>query len=293
MNSFQPSRFSGSGDPWFRIGNAEIGSAALVSLISFIGMLVHSFQPANNKPLTNLLAFNGDKVMSGQIWRMVTYWIPNAPSFFGLLGIILIFLFGNQLESALGRVRMLRFLAILALIPVVALLILSAANISSGDFFGVSIVGSGLFYAFIAYMPNARSFFNIPLWWIGAFFFVVTILSAISTGNTTAFVLEISVVGGALMAARTFGLAPELNWIPDLRGGAPQQGGQARRSKPSRARRKSNLTSVASDPVQDDLADMEIDSLLDQVATDGLDSLTKAQRKRLEEHSKRMRKRKD
>ena len=38
--------------------------------------------------------------------------------------------------------------------------------------------------------------------------------------------------------------------------------------------------------------DMEIDALLDQVAERGLDSLTKDQRKRLEEHSKRLRKRK-
>lgn len=293
MNSFQPSRFGGSGDPWFRIGTFEVGSAAMVSLVSFVGMLVHSFQPANNKPITDLLAFEGDKVTSGQIWRLFTYWIPNAPSFFGLLGIILIFLFGNQLEGALGRVRMVRFLAILMLIPVVALLILHVVGLSDTRFFGVSVIGSGLFYAFIAYMPNARSFFNIPLWWIGAFFFVVTILSAISTGNTAAFVLEVAVVGGALTAARTFGLAPELNWIPDLSGGNTGGGARSTKSRPSRARRKSNLQSVAPDPVHDDLADMEIDSLLDQVANDGLDSLTKAQRKRLEEHSKRMRKRKD
>ena len=64
-----------------------------------------------------------------------------------------------------------------------------------------------------------------------------------------------------------------------------------RESRPSRARRKSNLKSVAPDPVQSDLADMEIDALLDQVANEGLDSLTKAQRKRLEDHSKRLRKR--
>lgn len=293
MHSFQPSRFGGSGDPWFRIGTFDVGSAALVSLISFVGMLLHSFQPANNKALSNLLAFDGEKVLSGQIWRMFTYWIPNAPSFFGLLGIILIFLFGNQLEGALGRIRMLRFLVLLGLIPVVTLLLLHITGVSSTSFFGVSIIGSALFYAFIAYMPHARSFFNIPLWWIGAFFFVVTILGSISTGNTTTFVLEIAVVGGALVAARSFGLAPELDWIPNLAGGGGGDGGGRQRPpRQSRARRKSNLRPV-SNPIEDDLADMEIDALLDQVANEGLDSLSKAQRKRLEEHSKRMRKRND
>lgn len=294
MNSFQPNRFGGSGDPWFRIGTFDVGSAAFLALASFLGMLVYSFEPVD-KPLSTLLAFDTEKVASGQIWRVFTYWIPNAPSFFALISIVLVFLFGNQLESALGRVRMLRFLVILGLIPVVALLILHVTGIARGAFIGVSIIGSGLFYAFIAYMPTARSFFNIPLWWIGAFFFGITILGAISTRDTQAFVLEIAVVGGALITARSFGLAPELEWIPHL-GAGGSHGGSSQRSrpaKPSRARRKSNLQAVAPDPVQDDLADMEIDSLLDQVANEGLDSLTKAQRKRLEEHSKRMRKNKD
>lgn len=291
---FQPSRFGGSGDPWFRIGTFDVGSAAFLSLASFIGMLMYSFEPVD-KPLSNLLNFDTDKVVSGQVWRIFTYWIPNPPSFFALISIVLVFLFGNQLEGALGRVRMLRFLVILGLIPVVALLVLHVTGIDRGAFVGVSIIGSGLFYAFIAYMPTARSFFNIPLWWIGAFFFGITILGAISARNTQAFVLEIAVVGGALVAARSFGLAPELDWIPNLSAGGGASGGapRTRSPKPSRARRKSNLQAVAPDPVQDDLADMEIDSLLDQVANDGLDSLTKAQRKRLEEHSKRMRKRKD
>ncbi len=94
------------------------------------------------------------------------------------------------------------------------------------------------------------------------------------------------------------GLAESAAWIPRIPlpaslGGSPQSGGASRPSRPSRARRKSNLKAVAPDPIQDDLAEMEIDALLDQVANDGLDSLTKAQRNRLEEHSKRMRKRKD
>ena len=292
MHSFQPSRFGGSGDPWFRIGTFDIGSAAFLSLASFIGMLVYAFEPID-KPLARLLAFNTDEILSGQIWRIFTYWIPNEPGFFELISIVLVFLFGNQLEGALGRVRMLRFLIVLGLIPVVTLLILHITGIDRSVFIGVSIIGSGLFYAFIAYMPHARSFFNIPLWWFGAFFFGITILGAISARNTQALVLEVAVVGGALTAARSFGLAPELHWIPDLSGGSSGGSRPTRPARPSRARRKSNLRPVETNPIADDLADMEIDALLDQVATDGLDSLTKAQRQRLEEHSKRMRKRKD
>ena len=60
-----------------------------------------------------------------------------------------------------------------------------------------------------------------------------------------------------------------------------------------RPRDRRQLPTRPTSPPQYPLADMEIDSLLDQVAEQGLDSLTKDQRKRLEEHSKRLRKRRD
>ena len=72
-------------------------------------------------------------------------------------------------------------------------------------------------------------------------------------------------------------------------GSTPRQRPQQQRRRRSRVR--GNLSAVPSPPQPDPLMDMEIDALLDQVAERGLDSLTKDQRKRLEDHSKRLRKR--
>ena len=53
-----------------------------------------------------------------------------------------------------------------------------------------------------------------------------------------------------------------------------------------------HLSSVPPPPtVADQVAQAEIDALLDKVAEQGMDSLTRAERKALEEHSKRLRKR--
>ena len=73
---------------------------------------------------------------------------------------------------------------------------------------------------------------------------------------------------------------------------SPSHPAQPRRR---RSRGRGNLSAVPTPPRQaaaDRSLDMEIDALLDQVAERGLDSLTKEQRKRLEDHSKRLRKRK-
>ena len=68
-----------------------------------------------------------------------------------------------------------------------------------------------------------------------------------------------------------------------------------RRSRPRQARpsrRRSHLSSVPPPPgAADQLAQAEVDALLDKVAETGMDSLTRAERKALEDYSKRLRKR--
>ena len=187
---------------------------------------------------------------------------------------------------------MVTFVALLGLIPAIALLLLDIVGYDLATFFGVSIIGSGLFYAFIAFMPGAQSFFGIPLWWLGAAFFGINVLASIANRDLVSFVLEIVVVGGALILARSFGLAPSLDWIPDARSlGGSSSAPRPTVTKPSRARRKSNLRPVppTAGNTSDTTSDAEMDALLDQVATLGLDSLSKAQRKKLEAYSKRLR----
>ena len=90
---------------------------------------------------------------------------------------------------------------------------------------------------------------------------------------------------------RSLGYAADLHWIPAL----PFSGNARResRQRPKRQGRfkKNHLRAVTE--FRDRHAEKEIDQILDQVAEDGVDSLSKDQRKRLEQHSKELRKRRD
>ena len=165
---------------------------------------------------------------------------------------------------------------------------------------GLRFIELGVLVAFALAFPGAMFFFGIPARFLAIGIVVIEFIQTIVDRNWYGLTFGFLLVATALLATRSFGHAPEDEWIPMIPlpaalGGtaAPKQKKSGPNlSRPSRKRKKGNLSVVSSaSPVQDDLNDMEIDALLDQVANEGLDSLTKDQRKRLEQHSKRLRKR--
>jgi hypothetical protein len=177
---------------------------------------------------------------------------------------------------------MIQFLAILVLTPALAAVLFDLAGISGTPlaFAGASLLSSSIFYAFIAYMPNAPFFFGIPAWILGAVFALVELLALIADRNLALLLLFIVRVGGALVTAKSFGLAAEVPWIPSIpigRGGTKSPGRSPRRGKKS-----APLTVVK----EDQFAALDIDSILDQVSAFGVDSLTSEQKKKLKAYSK-------
>ncbi len=294
----QPSRRFGIGgiqDPWFRIGTLEVGSAGVVSLIVLVGMLIFAFEGPTD-PVTNQLEFVGSGITRGEVWRLFTWFIPNVPSIWTIFSAAIIFFLGTQLEGALGRVGMAKFLLALVLIPSVVALFLYAFGFGSFAMFGGQLVSSGIFYTFVAYMPGAKFFFGIPGWVIAAVFFALEALAHIADRNTAGLLFLFLRVGGVLLAAKAFGLANEVAWIPDLRvlggggaGKAPQQkarGGRSRRRRPG----KDDAATRPMVVVDSSFEEMGIDDILDQISAFGMDSLNAAQRKKLDAYSKGRRK---
>lgn len=315
MRSFSSGSFGRSNDPWFRVGEVGVTTTIALTAMGIFSVLVYTAEgnvrsfsrlfwlvPADGLVLTNGGAVDpGASVAEGGVWRLFTWPLflePRARVFFAIILIAIFYMLGSRVEEVMGRIRYTRFIAFIIVLPGIAVTVLDLGLGITGVAGGLRFPELAVLVAFGLIYPEARFFFGIPAWGMALGIVIIEALQTVADRNWFGLILGLLVVGLATLLVRAMGLAESAAWIPRIPlpaslGGAPQQAGPSRRTKPSRARRKTKLKSVAPDPIQDDLADMEIDSLLDQVANDGLDSLTKAQRKRLEEHSKRMRKNKD
>ena len=158
--------------------------------------------------------------------------------------------------------------------------------------YGLRYVELGVLIAFAAQYPTARFWPGVPAYGIVGVIYGLDILQALSVRSGPQLIMLIAVAATALIGFRSFGYAMT-QWIPKVRlpsvvtGIAPVR----RPRSTKRSIRRRHLKTVTE--IRESSAEREIDKILDQVAESGINSLSKTQRKKLEEHSKKLRKRRD
>lgn len=305
-SGFGAGQFGGGGQPWFRVGNVDFTTTVTLIAANVLWMFVYAAEGPSHELTRRLLLVPdesalGPGVFGGEIWRLVTWPLVAEPSFWTIIGLVFFYIFGGQVEALMGRRSYFAYVLSLMLIPAIVVTAFAGVFDFNGAASGIDIVQFGVLIAFVAQYPTARFFFGIPAPVLIGVFLALRYLNILAERDAFEFVLVTTSIAVAAIVFKSLGFAGEVPWIPAVplpaamtgQARAPQQ----RQPKPSRNRRRGrsaggHLSSVPT-PAVDPLADMEIDALLDQVAEHGLDSLTKEQRKRLEEHSKRLRKRRD
>lgn len=290
----------GATDPWFRIGEVDIGSAAFLALLCAVSVLVYGVGDAGKRLLLRF-ALIPDDVWSGQVWRLVTWPLANGFDqrlLWTAVAIALLWYFGSRLEEQIGRVRMTVLLGALILLPgiVGALLDLPQA--------GVRSVEVAVLLIFIAEYPTIRFFFGIPAWVLGLVYVVTDLLqvSADGTGDQLLFYLTSLVI--AALAARAVGMLSAYPWIPQVplpdaltgtRSSGPRRSARGKiRGKGAGKQRVVEGPWAAPPPANRPTPDTaaaqaELDGLLDKISSGGLDSLSADEKRRLNELSKRLR----
>lgn len=275
--SIQPLGGPDRHDPWFRIGTVDIGSAALVALLAVAGMLAYAIAPSGSL----VLALDSYSVLHGQVWRLVTWPVPNIPSLWVAISIAMLWYFGMQLERTVGRFRFLFFLVSTTIaLGLIAIVLQAVLFGSTAILLGVTQLSLFVFLTFIAENPHARFFFNIPAWVIGAVYVGITILSFMAGRDglgLMVFLLGLVVVA---LLAKAIGLLDDVEWLPTLRG--PKRRPKA--AKPARQpRRRSGGGSVVAGPwtTPADKDQAEFDALLDKINESGMASLSEREVRRL------------
>lgn len=280
--------------PWFRIGNVDITTTVLVAALCVASMVVWAIDASLLEPFV----LNADKVRRGQVWRLVTWPLVNTPeSIWSILTIAIFWYFGRELEGLLGRNRFAWFLVITTVVPAIV------ASLVDVDVWGLEFLQLAVLLVFIAEYPQARFFFNIPAWVIGAVIVALQVLVLVGNRDGSGLIFLTVLLATAVLVARSLGLASTLAWIPQIPlpafvSGARSSGPRRSASGKVRGGKQRGRTVVegpwAAPPSPAPRPDAaaaqaELDELLDKISASGLDSLTPDEKRRLNELSKRLR----
>jgi hypothetical protein len=310
-----------AGDAWFRIGNFDVTTSALIPFVGAVSMLVYGI----DQSLFRLLEFESLLVTDGQLWRLVTWPIPNPPDIFVVLGLFLFYLWGTQIERILGRIKFLVFVALLTVVPAVLFSLVQIVFNITGSIrqqfllFGTSLVGGvrlleiGLLVVVAISSPHMKFFFGIPARVMAAVFVAIDLLRFLGDRLWGPLWFEVAVIVVAVLLMKPFGLGEHVpRWVPAVpipglaKVGATR--GPKRATTARSATRRTSKGAVVTGPwgergtgTATDAAPSatraglnrndreEVDRLLDKIAASGMGSLSAAERQQLEEASKRLR----
>ena len=284
--------WEGGNEPWFRVGRVDVTTTVALISLGILSVFIWTLEGVQHE-FSRKILLNSDKISEGEIWRLVTWPLVNEPSIWTIFLFFILYLLGNQLENLIGRRPFMFFLLLLTVLPGTAVFLYGLGNSAPQLMFGLRYVELGVLIAFAAQYPTARFWPGVPAYGIVGVIYGLDILQALSVRSGPQLIMLIAVAATALIGFRSFGYANDLHWIPKVRLPSAVTGmTPVRRSRGTRRSAKRRHLKTVTE-IRESGAEREIDKILDQVAESGINSLSKTQRKKLEEHSKKLRERRD
>ena len=130
-------------DGWFRLGNLDVTTTALLVLLGAASMVWWAIDSLSLERLW----FTGFQVRSGEVWRLVTWPIPNPPRDIWVVITLAFFWFvGHAIEDRIGRKPFTVMLLATIVLPAAITTALGMNRVGVG---GLSILGLGLALALL------------------------------------------------------------------------------------------------------------------------------------------------
>jgi membrane associated rhomboid family serine protease len=214
------------------------------------------------------LTFNTeDALRHGEIWRCFTYAFVNPPDPWFIISLVMLYIFGRDVEQYLGRKGFVRlYLGFLLLGPSLLL----AASLVTGQAYTLSQswANFAVFLAFAALYPGAQLLFQITAKVFAWVFLGLSVLQLLAGRQWPEMFVLLATAALAWYAIR-HGSALNLDFMSRLRP-------VSHRTKRPRLRVVKNPDDEPVDPHR------IIDPLLEKISRDGLASLTRREREQLE-----------
>jgi membrane associated rhomboid family serine protease len=253
---------------WVR-GNPIYVTHLIVLFFSVTMLVATVLGPNVTQAMIRSMGFLSREVHGGEVWRIFTYGLVNPPSINFVIDMIIIAWFGREMERFFGRKVFLGFYAALYLLVPVVLTLLGFLRPTA---LAGEIGGFAIFIAFATLYPGAVLIFNITAKWLAIigvgiysllFLYGRDLVELASLWTTTGFAYSfVRYHQGRIQL-------PRFSWPG---------------SKPKLRvlQRTRDVETLGAGEDDDDELENDVDDLLEKIARNGLASLSKSERERLE-----------
>ena len=256
-------------DPIAWVGRVPVFATTIIVALYVISMVAVTLLRASGSDfILSKLSFDSSAVLRDlELWRCLTYAFVNTATPWFIIGLVMLYIFGRDVEQFLGRTGFVRlYLGLLLLGPSVLL----AATLATGRDFKLQQgwADFAVFIAFAALYPGAQLLFQITAKVFAWVLLGINALMLIDGRAWPDLIVLLTTSAFAWYAIR-HGAALNFDFLARLRP-------VSHRSKRPRLR--------VMPPPQDAPVDPHrvIDPLLDKISRDGLASLTRREREQLE-----------
>lgn len=256
-------------DPIAWVGRVPVFATTIIVALYVVSMVVVTLLLASDaKDVLAKLTFDSGAVLRDwELWRCLTYAFVNPPDPWFIIALVMLYIFGRDVEQFLGRTGFVRlYLGLLLLGP--SLLI--AANLATGRDFTLTQgwANFAVFIAFAALYPGAQLLFQITAKVFAWVFLGINVLQLIAMRQWPEMTVLLATSALAWYAIR-HGAALNFDFLARLRPVSHRTGRPRLRVMP---------------PPDQPPADPHriIDPLLDKISRDGIGSLTRREREQLE-----------
>ena len=256
-------------EPLTWVGRVPVYLSTAIAFAHGLMMVFTALALASNADwFFGLLAFSPQSSVDKlHLWQFATYAFVNRPEIFTLIQLVLLAFFGRDVEKFIGRRAFAWLYVVLVLAIPVLLSLLRFMGIDSGIYYGSDAVHFAVFVAFVMIYPGAEIFFGIQARWIAIALLGIYTLQMLALRQWINLLILWWSCGVAALwmmreGVRTFSL-PSVSNLPLRR---PE-----RRSKPANR-----------EPVKEGELYESIDPILEKIARQGIGSLTRGEREKLE-----------
>ncbi len=218
-----------------------------------------------------------------RLWQVVSYVFVQTPTFWFVVNMFFLFMWGREVERFFGRTTFIALYAgLMAVSPVVLLVrgLLSGAN-QVAMFPGASTVHFGVFLIFATIYPGVQFFFGIPCKWIAYALVAMAALQCFAFRLVNDGLILAGTVAAAYYGARYASMGSEaFGVLGTFREMLPRKKAVASPRIQVRSRRALDSNAGGDTPRGD--VHESIDPLLDKISKHGLGSLTHSERAVLE-----------
>ncbi len=271
----------GQSEPLTWMGRVPVYLATALAMAHGVTMILYAFVGAAGGQgwFESTLSFStGQAVYEMQVWRFVTYAFVNPPGLMTALQLVMLAMFGQEVEKFLGRTSFAWLYALLILAGPIILVALSFLGMG-GVLAGSDTAHFAVFIAFVLIYPNAVMFFGILAKWLGIALFGIYSLQLLAVQNWT----YLGLFWGACAVAALWLAHEGVGSVSAIAIPSPVAWWKARRAKKNfRVVPRRDVPASVKPKAEPSSAYESIDPILDKIARQGIGSLTRGEREKLE-----------